>query len=51
MEHVHGWTADCPGKATGGRTRRKGTGKMREKTINKKYKYSGTPLYFNKGHL
>ena len=31
MEHVHGWTADGPGEATRGRTRRKRTGEIREK--------------------
>ena len=31
VEHVHGWTADGPGEATRGRTRRKRTGKISEK--------------------
>ena len=30
VEHVHGWTADGPGEATRGRTRRKRTGKICE---------------------
>lgn len=38
MEHVHGWTADGPGEATRGRTRRKRTGKFRNKLL--RYMYS-----------